>query len=75
MNVLQVVSMKRDAVMNLRVPGDVKDALQRAADADFGRSMSSMAVRIFQEWLTEHGHLKPAPTNAAKAAKRKGRKS
>lgn len=59
--------MKRDAVMNLRLPSDVKEAVRRAAEADHGRSASGMVVKILREWLTEHGHLK------ADVEQRKGR--
>lgn len=50
-------TMKRDATLVLRLPVEVKTALQEAADADAGRSMSGMAVKILSEWLTEHDHL------------------
>jgi hypothetical protein len=56
-DVLHLTDMERDAVLNLRVPGDVKEALRRAAEADHGRSASGMAVRIFREWLASHGYL------------------
>ncbi len=53
--------MQRDAVLNLRLPMEVKDALLRAAEDDHGRSASGMAVRVFREWLTERGYLKAEP--------------
>jgi hypothetical protein len=68
-NVLQTVVMERDAVLNFRLPLDVKEALRQAAEADHGRSMSSMAVRIFREWLTEHEYLPPAPPTKNPAPK------
>lgn len=71
-NVLQTVVMERDAVLNFRLPLDVKEALRQAAEADHGRSMSSMAVRIFREWLTTHEYL--SPTSPAKSPGRKGRR-
>jgi hypothetical protein len=48
--------MKADAVLNLRVPKQVKEALANAARDDL-RSMSGMAVRALAEWLTERGYL------------------
>ncbi len=56
--VLREQTMKRDAVLNIRLPADVKAAVQRAGDDDHGRSISGMVVRILQEWLTERGYLK-----------------
>lgn len=50
------VNMKRDEVLNVRVPSEVKTALKKAADAD-DRSVSTMAVRILREWLTGHDFL------------------
>jgi hypothetical protein len=44
----------------VRVPGDMKAALKRAAEAD-ERSMSSMVVRIMREWLTEAGYFSVGP--------------
>jgi plasmid stability protein len=71
-HVLQTEAMERDAVLNLRVPTHVKEALKVAAAADHGRSMSGMAVRVFREWLTERGYLAPEPET--KASTRKGRR-
>jgi uncharacterized protein (DUF1778 family) len=48
---------KKDATLNLRLPADVKEALQRAAAKD-DRSASSLAVRVLREWLTAEGHLR-----------------
>lgn len=53
----------------LRLPIEVKTALQQAGEADAGRSMSGMAVKILSEWLGEHGHLR----QAAPSARRKTR--
>lgn len=49
--------MNRDEVLNVRVPGEIKAALKKAADAD-ERSVSTMTVRILREWLEHHGHLR-----------------
>jgi uncharacterized protein (DUF1778 family) len=44
-------SMKRDDVLNLRVPGDLKAALRKAAAQD-ERSMSILATRVLRQWLS-----------------------
>jgi len=48
--------MKRDEVLNVRVPSEVKNALKKAADAD-ERSVSTMTVRILREWLSANGYM------------------
>jgi hypothetical protein len=50
------LSVKSDAVLNLRLPASVKEALAKAADANM-RTLSSMAAWAMAEWLTEHGFL------------------
>jgi len=49
--------MKRDDVLNIRVPSDLKKAIHRAAEDDHGRSSSGMVVRILREWLVEKGYV------------------
>lgn len=49
--------MTKDEVLNLRVPADVKAALQRAAAAD-DRSTSSMALKVIKHWLVANGYLR-----------------
>lgn len=49
--------MERDAVLNLRLPSEVKEALRRAGDDDHGRSVSGMAVKAMREWLAERNYL------------------
>jgi len=44
-------------MLNVRIPGDVKEAVRRAAEDDHGRSLSGMVVRILREWCAEHGYL------------------
>ncbi len=66
--VLQSTSMKRDAVLNIRVPKDVKEAVRRAGDDDHGRSISGMVVRILREWCAEKGYL--AASHDSKATRR-----
>jgi hypothetical protein len=50
--------MERDAVLNVRLPADMKEALRVAAEDDHGRSMSGMVTRIVGEWLTATGYLR-----------------
>jgi predicted transcriptional regulator len=53
--------MDRDASMTFRLPAAIREALQRAADAE-RRSLSSMAVLILEDGLTARGFLKaPKP--------------
>lgn len=62
--------MKRDAVLNIRLPNDVKEAVRRAGEDDHGRSVSGMVVRILTEWCVEKGYLQ-APPREAGAPRRK----
>jgi hypothetical protein len=48
--------MALDAMLVVRFPQDVKDALQRAAEED-SRSMSSLALIIIREGLQARGYL------------------
>lgn len=48
--------LRRDAVLNLRVPRVMKVALERAA-IDDDRSLSSMAVQLLRTQLTALGYL------------------
>lgn len=69
--------MKRDSMLNIRLPAEVKAALQLAADADHGRSLSGMTVRILSEWLRENGYLDTREFTAIaerESAKRPGRR-
>ena len=50
--------MARDDVLNVRLPTEVKQALRKAAEADYGRSLSAMSVKILSEWLVQQGYLK-----------------
>jgi hypothetical protein len=64
--------MARDAVLNLRVPVEVKEALRRAATDDHDRSLSAMAGLILAQWLVDHRYLtekRPAPKRKMKARK------
>jgi hypothetical protein len=70
--------MQRDAMMVLRLPKGVKDALGRAAD-DNMRTLSGMALWAMADWLRKNGYElggeePPAvPKTAKKAAS--GRKT
>ena len=63
-NCVTIDDVKRNTVMNIRLPTEVKRALQRAADDDHGRSLSGMAVRLLREWLVEHGYIEPTTKTA-----------
>lgn len=51
--------MRNDAVLNLRLPIEVKEALRCAAGKD-RRSTSQKAVCILVDWLEANGYLEPA---------------
>jgi len=61
--------MTLDAMLVVRFPQDVKDALQRAAEDD-SRSMSSMCLIIIRKGLQERGYLEK-PKKPARSEKRK----
>jgi hypothetical protein len=63
-----IAIMERDAILAVRIPAEIKDAVRRAGDDDHGRSLSGMVVRILEEWVTERGYLK-----AKSGGKRKGK--
>jgi hypothetical protein len=66
-----MADMKRDAVLNVRLPADVKEALRRAAEDDFDRSVSGMVVRVMREWLESQGYLAGAPGDSKSRKKTK----
>jgi hypothetical protein len=66
-------NVKSDAVLNMRVPSDVKEALSRAAEDNL-RTMSSMATWALAEWLTEHGYLDRTATAVHHPSSRTRRK-
>lgn len=57
--------MAMDAMVVLRMPRKVREALKASAEADM-RSMSAMAVKILTEQLTATGFLKAKKPNRAK---------
>jgi hypothetical protein len=63
--------MKNDAILNLRVPSEIKVALQRAAGANL-RSMSGMATWAMAEWLTQHNFLSSTEAKAVNTRRTKG---
>lgn len=63
-----MLCMDRDATMTFRLPAATRAALEEAAEAE-RRSLSSLAVLILEDWLTDRGHLpKPGP----RTTKRRG---
>jgi len=63
--------MRRDAVLNIRLPADVKEAVRKAGEDDHGRSLSGMVVRILTEWCTEKGYLPAEPQRKRGPPRRK----
>ena len=57
-------------MLNVRVPSEIKEALKRAADDDFGRSTSGMVVKILTEWLSDRGYLEAEPGQTLKRSSR-----
>lgn len=45
---------RRDATINLRVPGDLRSALERAAEEE-SRTLSGLIVKIFEDWVRDEG--------------------
>ena len=60
-------------MLNLRIPTEIKTALQRAADENF-RTASSMATWALAEWLRENNYLSAAKARAAAAPRSSERK-
>lgn len=58
--------MERDAVLNVRVPHQVKRAVIKAAEDDHGRSLSAMVVRILSEWCAVHGYMSESSKRGTK---------
>ena len=59
--------MVRETFLGLRLPAELKAALQEAAAKD-RRSMSSLAEKILAEWLEAQGYdLAPKPKRPARA--------
>ena len=48
--------MERDATLVFRLPSEIREALERAAEAE-QRTMSNMAVWILSHWLMRRGYL------------------
>ena len=65
--------MERDAILAVRIPAEVKEAVRRAGEADHGRSLSGMVVRILREWCVANGYLQAeADTEAPKRRGKRG---
>jgi hypothetical protein len=61
--------MTLDTTLVVRFPSEVKEALQRAAEAD-SRSMSSMCLIIIREGLQARGYL-PMPKKPVRSPRRR----
>lgn len=48
--------MAKTSSLSVRLPDEVKAALEKAA-ADDSRSMASLAEKVLTEWLRKNGHL------------------
>jgi uncharacterized protein (DUF1778 family) len=62
MQLLEDVRMKKprkpkDAPLGFRIPAEVKEALEAAADDD-SRSVSSLVLKIVVDWLKARKYLK-----------------
>ena len=68
---MTISSMERDAILAVRIPAEVKEAVRRAGEADHGRSLSGMVVRILTEWCTEKGYLQAEPKRERGPSRRK----
>ena len=55
--------------MNVRLPLEMKRALVKAAQDDFGRSSSGMVVRILREWLVANEYLAAEPARSKRTKK------
>jgi hypothetical protein len=64
--------MERDAILAVRIPAEVKEAVRRAGEEDHGRSLSGMVVRILREWCVEKGYL--SADSSGDAPKRRGKR-
>ena len=53
--------MPLDAVVMVRFPSEVRDALKTAA-SEQRRSMSNLMLTVLEAWLVEQGYLKPPAT-------------
>jgi hypothetical protein len=49
--------MAKTSAISVRVSDKVKEAAERAAEAD-SRSTASLVEKILTEWLRQNGHLK-----------------
>ncbi len=68
-NVLHHDRMALDAMLVVRFPQDVKDALRRAAEED-DRSMSSLALILVRQGLVARGYL-DEPVKRVRGRRRK----
>lgn len=52
--------MRKDAVIVVRLPGEVKAALRRAAAED-ERTLSAEVAWVLKEWVIRRGYLAAGP--------------
>jgi predicted HicB family RNase H-like nuclease len=50
----------RTAAFGFRIDPQLKDALERAAEAD-SRSVSSLVIKILTDWAKSNGYLQDKP--------------
>jgi hypothetical protein len=66
MNTIALMPIK-DAIITVRVPAPLKDALQRAAEADM-RTLASLTAKVLSEYAHQHGLLKAEGQTASGGA-------
>jgi hypothetical protein len=71
-NLCYKLSVRADAVLNLRVPASIKEALAKASEENL-RTLSSMATWAIAEWLAEHGYLDRESRSTPAKTNRRGR--
>jgi hypothetical protein len=54
--------MVKTPSLGVRLPADVKAALEKAAKDDV-RSLSSLVEKVLTEWLRDKGYLKEIPSD------------
>lgn len=57
---LSLISGSTEVIYSLRMPGDMRAALAKAAEKD-DRTSASLVKAILREWLTSRGYLKREP--------------
>ena len=60
----------KDDIITIRVPGAVKEALRRAAEAD-ARSLASLATKLLTEFVRANGYLEKSEVKPLRRKKRR----